>query len=435
MNLPIASENSPPGNGENRPAVILEGVSVRYRAPQERIPSLKEYAIRWLKRQIRYESFWALREISLEVQPGEVLGIIGPNGAGKSTLLKTIARVLTPTSGRVYVRGQVSPLLELGAGFDPELTGRENVYLNGTLLGYSRETIAQYFDEIVEFSGLRDFIDAPVRLYSTGMYARLGFSVATFKRPEILIVDEILGVGDNDFQTRSYERILGFQAQGTTILLVSHSLSRVEEVCSRAIWIDQGKMVASGTASSVVNQYLEQIRRQESRRLGGEMAREPVWRWGNHRLEITRVRFTAGDGSERSMFHTGEALNIHLDYIAHQKIPSPVFGVGIHRQDGVHVTGPNTGAAGLELPDLEGSGSLTFSIKNLPLLEGLYRVSVAAHNQSDTEMYDYHDRAYPFRVDNSGTNLKEKYGLMTVQGEWSFQTTHRVSVPQQANRG
>ncbi|HWQ84029.1 MAG TPA: ABC transporter ATP-binding protein, partial [Anaerolineales bacterium] len=235
------------------PVIELSSVSVRYRVPQERIPSLKEYAIRWLKGQINYQEFWALRSIDLDIQPGEVFGIIGPNGAGKSTLLKVVSRVLRPTQGNLRVRGRISPLLELGAGFDPELTGRENVYLNGAILGYSKAEIAECFEEIVEFAGLPEFIDAPVRTYSSGMYARLGFSVATMKRPEILIVDEILGVGDAEFQTKSYERIQRFQGEGTTILLVSHSMERVKEICARAIWLDHGEIIARGSADQVVD--------------------------------------------------------------------------------------------------------------------------------------------------------------------------------------
>lgn len=420
MNSLTASSLSPT-EVVNSPVIKLENLSVRYKAPQDRIPSIKEFTIRWLKRQITFQSFLALKDINFEILSGEVVGIIGPNGAGKSTLLKTIARVLTPTSGRVYVRGRISPLLELGAGFDPELTGRENIYLNGTILGHSKETIDKHFNEIVYFSGLHDFIEAPVRTYSTGMYARLGFTVATFQRPEILIVDEILGVGDADFQTRSYERILGFQAEGSTILLVSHSLEIVQEFCSRAIWLDHGQIYASGTTESVINQYLEHIRNQEEHRLSAQIDRSPVWRWGSHEIEIVQVRFTDENDQEKSTFETGDVLNIHLDYLAHETVPSPVFGIALHRQDGVHITGPNTQFSGLILPDLIGPGRITFSIPRLPLLEGLYHVSVAIHNQADTQMYDFHDHAYPFRVSNApDSKIGEKYGLMTIQGSWQY---------------
>ena len=262
---------------QSEPLVIVEGVSVRYRVPHERIISFKEYAIRWLKRDIRYHEFWALENINLTIYPGEVIGIIGPNGAGKSTLLKVVSRVLRPTTGRIQVRGSLAPLLELGAGFDMELTGRENIYLNGTMLGFSKLEIARLYDSIVEFSGLSEFIDAPLRTYSTGMFARLGFSVATVVRPDILIVDEILGVGDTEFQMKSFERIQSFQADGTTILLVSHSLEKVDEMCSSAIWLDHGKVIATGSTKTVVNQYLGRTVDHESDRL----AKKPHWRQTN----------------------------------------------------------------------------------------------------------------------------------------------------------
>ena len=237
------------------PVIQLDGVGVRYRVPHERIPSLKDYAIRWLKRSLSYEELWALRDVSLTIRRGEALGIIGHNGAGKSTLLKLVARVLRPTEGRVRVNGRVAPLLELGAGFDHELTGRENVYLNGTLLGYSEKDIASRFDRIVDFAGLRDFIDMPLRNYSTGMVARLGFAVATDVRPDVLIVDEVLAVGDGEFQAKSRERMEAFRGEGQTILMVSHNLGAVLGMCQRAAWLDHGRLRAAGPAAEVVALY------------------------------------------------------------------------------------------------------------------------------------------------------------------------------------
>jgi ABC-type polysaccharide/polyol phosphate transport system ATPase subunit len=242
------------------PVIQLEDVSVRYRVPREKIPSFKEYAIRWLRRQVEYNEFWALKDVGLEVQRGEVFGIVGANGAGKSTLLKVVARVLRPTTGRVRVRGRVAPLLELGAGFDMELTGRENVFLNGAILGYSRRDIAQRFDRIVDFAGVREFVDAPLRTYSTGMVVRLGFAVATDVRPEVLIVDEVLAVGDADFQRKSAARIEEFRTAGTTILMVSHNMAAVTEMCSRAAWLEHGLIRATGSARDVVADYQRQVR-------------------------------------------------------------------------------------------------------------------------------------------------------------------------------
>jgi ABC-2 type transport system ATP-binding protein/lipopolysaccharide transport system ATP-binding protein len=240
---------------DNDLVIRLDDVSVRYRVPHERIPTIKEYAIRWLRRRISYQDFWALRSVTLEVHRNEVLGIIGANGAGKSTLLKVVARVLQPTSGRVRLWGRVAPLLELGAGFDPELTGRENIFLNGTILGFSRNDIAGRIDRIVEFAGLEEFIDAPLRTYSSGMFARLGFAVATDIRPEILIIDEILSVGDASFQAKSAERMHALLGNGTAVLLVSHDLEAVQRLCHRVIWLRRGEVAAAGTPPEVLASY------------------------------------------------------------------------------------------------------------------------------------------------------------------------------------
>lgn len=402
----------------DEPLIVLEDVAVRYKVPKERIPSFKEYMIRWVKGDVSYQEFWALQHINLQVNRGEVLGIIGPNGAGKSTLLKVVARVLRPTRGRVRINGRVAPLLELGAGFDFELTGRENIYLNGAILGYSKSNIEKRFDRIVDFAGLGDFIDAPLRTYSTGMVARLGFAVATDVRPEILIVDEILGVGDAEFQTKSFERIQRFQAAGTTILLVSHSLGKVEEMCSRAIWLDHGKEMASGLAKTVINKYMRKVLGVESENLASEMQARSEQRWGTFKIEITKVRITDINNIEQSIFQTGDTLVLELEYIAHEPIRSPIFGMAIHRLDGLHITGPNTRFNGLELPTINGKGKIKYKIPALPLLDGSYQISVASTNWEDTELFDYQDRVYPFRVVNIGDRVKEKYGVMTIQGEW-----------------
>ena len=264
MNLPTVSETinkmieAQPPHSED--VVHLEAVSVRYRVPTERIGTFKEYMIRTLKRQVRMRTFWAVNDITLNVHRGEVFGFIGNNGAGKSTLLKVIARVLRPTKGRVIVRGRLAPLLELGAGFHSELTGKENIFLNGALLGYSHSEMQEKYQQIVDFSELGGFIDAPIRTYSTGMYARLGFSVATAHEPDILIVDEILGVGDESFQGKCAERIAQFRQNGTSILLVSHSMVTIESMCQRAAWLDHGKLMAVGEPSQIIREYREKGR-------------------------------------------------------------------------------------------------------------------------------------------------------------------------------
>jgi len=238
-----------------KPVIVLDNVSVEYRTPEEVVGTFKEYAIQFLKRNIRFRAFKALKNIDLQVHEGEILGIVGRNGAGKSTLLKVISRVIIPTDGRVRIRGIVSPLLELGAGFHPELTGRENIFLNGTLLGYSRREIEAHLPEIVDFAELDTFIDSPIRTYSSGMVARLGFSVATTWKPEILILDEILSVGDEEFQQKCRARMKHFRDEGTTILIVTHDSGTIESLCSRAMWLNHGEMKAIGSAHEVASMY------------------------------------------------------------------------------------------------------------------------------------------------------------------------------------
>jgi ABC-type polysaccharide/polyol phosphate transport system ATPase subunit len=236
-------------------AVLLENVGVRYRVSPERIFTFKEYMIRRVQGKVRIHDFWAVKNLTLTIERGEIFGIIGPNGAGKSTLLKVIARVLKPTTGRVIVRGRVAPLLEFGAAFHPDLTGRENIFLNGALLGFSHQEMVEKFEGIVDFAELWDFIDAPMRTYSSGMWARLGFAVATDVDPDILIIDEVLSVGDEAFQRKSFARIREFHQRGATILLVSHTMDTIRAMCHRAVWLDHGIMKAMGEVEDVIDAY------------------------------------------------------------------------------------------------------------------------------------------------------------------------------------
>jgi ABC-2 type transport system ATP-binding protein/lipopolysaccharide transport system ATP-binding protein len=238
----------------------LEDVSVRYRIPDEGCMTFKEYTLRRLQQRVHFRDFWALRGINLEVFRGEIFGIIGRNGAGKSTLLKVISRVLSPTNGRVWIKGRVSPLLELGAGFHPELTGRENVYLNGTLLGHNRREIQESIESILDFAEIGSFIDAPLRTYSSGMVARLGFSVATAWEPEILILDEVLAVGDGEFQKKCKERMNSFRDCGVTILFVSHSIDTIRQICNRVMWLEEGLNRSYGSVCEITDEYQKTIK-------------------------------------------------------------------------------------------------------------------------------------------------------------------------------
>lgn len=260
MNLPIVPEtlslsNAVPVDVKVLPIVELSEVTVRYRVPREHIRTLKEFAIRRVQGRIQYEDLLALDNVSLAVYKGEVFGLVGANGAGKTTLLRLVARVMRPTKGRVIVRGRVAPLLAMGAGFHPELTGRENVFLNGALLGYTRHQIEEKMDWIVDFAELRAFIDAPLRTYSSGMMARLGFAVATAQMPEVLIIDEVLSVGDIAFQEKSAARIREFREAGATILLVSHGMAAIRKMCNRAAWLDHGRLMAVDQAEAVVEKF------------------------------------------------------------------------------------------------------------------------------------------------------------------------------------
>jgi len=235
--------------------IYVEDVTMDYRVQQENIKSIKEYVVNALRGRVTYREFRALDHVSIHVAPGEVLGIVGSNGAGKSTLLKVIAGVLTPTGGRVRINGNIAPMLELGAGFDQDLTARENIFLNGAILGYSKAFLEKKFDEIISFSELTDFIEQPVRTYSSGMMMRLAFSIATLVEPEVLIVDEILSVGDARFQKKSEERMRHLMSGGTTVLMVSHSSKQIRELCGRAIWLERGKVVMDGDAREVCAAY------------------------------------------------------------------------------------------------------------------------------------------------------------------------------------
>ncbi len=399
--------------------IELNNVSVKYRVPQEQIGTFKEYFIRLIEGKVKQRTFNALNQVNLSVNRGEVFGLIGHNGAGKSTLLKLVAKVIRPTAGRVIVRGRVAPLLEVGAGFHPELTGRENIYLNGAMLGFSQEEMHKKFPRIVEFSELGDFIDAPLRTYSSGMTARLGFAVATDSQPDILIVDEILSVGDEAFQHKSYDRILAIKSQGATILLVSHSMSVIEGMCQRAAWLHRGQIVSMDNAKTVVDRYLGLVSEEENRQLiaqsqAGDNSDEKEYK----PIEIRQVRILNKQDREQQIFHTGECMQVQIEYVAHEQVNSLEVGIAIHRQDGVHITGPNTAFDGLDIKVMPGIGGIVYTIPSLPLMEGMYQLSIALVNRLGNIILDYHDHYYTFRINNHGHNVHDRYGVMTMSGEW-----------------
>ncbi len=401
---------------------------------RERTRSLKELVLNLPNRKEpqKREEFWALRDVSLGVEPGQTVGIIGANGAGKSTLLKLISRILMPTSGRVDVDGRVSALLELGAGFHPDLTGRENIYLNGSILGLTRPEIESKVDDIIAFSELERFIDVPVKHYSSGMHVRLGFSVAVHTDPEIVLIDEVLAVGDQNFQHKCIERIIQMQARGVTICYVSHGLGAVRRMCPRAVWLSGGTVAADGDVDDTIAAYLRYLAEEEEARLAvarskdeepadgspeGEADASPR-RWGTRHVEITDVAFLDGAGREQTVFLVGAPWAVRMRYRARDRIETPVFGLAVFRDDGTHICGPNTYFAGLDIPYVEGEGEVLYRVDRLPLMEGAYTLCVSAHNTPDTVVYDYHDRLYQFKVRQIGRG--ERHGLTSLGGEWAW---------------
>lgn len=397
-------------------AIRLENVSKKFVLKRSRPRSWQETLLGLVRKQHipeQQDIFWVLKNASFVIKQGETVGLIGANGTGKSTLLKLLANIIRPTSGRIEVNGRVSALLEVGSGFHPDLTGRENIYLNGAILGLSRSEVRRRLDEIIAFSELQQSIDLPVKHYSSGMYVRLGFSVAVHVQPTILLIDEVLAVGDASFQRKCIEQIDQLQQEGITILFVSHSPDLIAKICRRAIWLDEGQVIADGPVDSVIKQYLWHTF--EHSTVSG--ARKTEKQWGSGEVKIERVCLLDKNGAERTAFITGEPLTVELHYHALRRIERPIFGLGIHRSDGVHVTGPNTRFGGLDIPWIEGKGVVRYKVPALPLLEGTYHVSVSSHDWEDIKMFDFHDHLYTFQVFYLAG---ERYGAISLNGAWSW---------------
>lgn len=427
----------------NRPLIELNQVSRRFEVKRQHQRSFQEMFIRIFRREPKIvEEFWPLRNISLAVYPGDCIGIIGPNGTGKSTLLKVVAGILSPTSGDLSVHGRISALLELGAGFHPELTGRENIYLNGSIYGLHRREMAKLIERIISYAELGDFIDTPVKHYSSGMYVRLGFAVAIHTHPDILLVDEVLAVGDATFQRKCLRSIHEFRNNGGTLVLVTHDLETVRTICNRALWIEEGNICLEGSPSDVVMAYTRsvagkieqsyelqdvpvdernaQAKHEGDEALDDDTGQQPLRRWGTGAVRITSVETCLEDGTVHHTFYNGDPVCIRLSYSARQRVENPIFGLAIYHNSGTHICGPNTRFGELDLPFVEGEGTLSYRIASLALLEGEYLISAAVVNRDDSETFDFHDRHYSFSV-FSGKS-KERYGLVTLNGTWSIDT-------------
>ena len=405
-------------------AVSVESVSKRFVLHTEKRNSLKERLVRGSGKS--EGEFWAVRDVSFEVPRGTTFGLVGHNGSGKSTMLKLLAGVHRPTSGSVNTTGRISALLELGAGFHGELTGRENIYLNGAILGLSRRQIDASMEQIVDFAGIGDFIDSPVKVYSSGMYVRLGFSIAVTIEPEVLIVDEIIAVGDEEFQRKCFDHLFELRKRGTTIILVSHALGLVQDLCDQAVWLDHGRAAAMGDSRDVVQQYLDSVNDKE---LAAESAVGKVVapatpgaqhaRLGSGEVRITAVEYLDGRGQATPVLLTGEAAGFRVHYEAKEPLRDVVFGLGFLHESGVNVAGPNSGAAGEPVvPVLQERGCVDFTVPRLSLQPGVYEVSAAAVNRGHT--YDYLDRGYELRVRGVPTGepgLTRMFGLWTAHAE------------------
>jgi ABC-2 type transport system ATP-binding protein len=389
-------------------AVSVENVWKYFRLYHEKNQYLKSTLLRG--RRARYDEFWALKGVDFEIPFGSTFGIIGSNGSGKSTLLKCLAGILSPDKGSVSCNGRMAALLELGAGFHPDLSGRENIYLNGAILGMTRSEIDRKLEEIIDFSGLEKFVDTPVKNYSSGMVVRLGFAVATNVDPEILIIDEVLAVGDESFQHRCHEKIESFRQEGRTIILVSHGLMQVAQLCSTVAWLEKGVIQEIGPSYEVIGKYAGQSH-DAAPKIEGEIGE----RWGSHEAEITRAEFVNVDGVPVHVLKTGEPISLQIDYTAHMPIKEPVFGIRITHLHGTNVWGSNTKRMGFQPATLNNSGTITLNIPELPILAGTYDLTVALTDQHETYEYDHWERRVRFDVVQYNSFDE---GLIQIEANW-----------------
>jgi ABC-type polysaccharide/polyol phosphate transport system ATPase subunit len=425
------------------PAIQLFNVTKVYRRYGGRQFSTLKSALfqRSVVRDLRpSETFPALTDVSFSVPKGSTFGVIGRNGSGKSTALKLVAGITKPTSGIVTVKGRISALIELGAGFHPEISGRENVFINGIMLGLTKREIQNRFDDIVDFAELREFIDAPVKTYSSGMYMRLGFAVAIHVDPEVLLVDEVLAVGDEGFTHKCLDKFGEFKRSNKTILLVTHSLNLVERFCDEAVWLDEGQKRSEGDPKRVVGAYLTKVEEGEDALMAATTARaveaahpppasdgpapkDPTsnmyhateGRWGSREIEITDVTFLDRSGQPSFVFHSGDTMAVRVKVRAAQPVDDFVFGVGLFNADGVCCYGTNTYLEEMNPEQLTGDAEAVFQVDRLDLVEGTYKLDVAVHKR-DGYPYDYHRLLYTFRVKSRTPDV----GIYRPPHRWTF---------------
>jgi ABC-type polysaccharide/polyol phosphate transport system ATPase subunit len=402
-------------------AISVQNVSKRFRLQTDKAHSVKELVTR-RDRSKDHDQFWALRDVSFEIPSGSMFALVGHNGSGKSTLLRCIAGIYRPTSGLVNVDGRISTLLELGAGFHPDLTGRENVYMNATILGMGKKQIDAAFDEIVEFAGVEEFIDSPVKIYSSGMYVRLGFSVAVHVDPEILIVDEVIAVGDAEFQRKCFDHLYGLRKKGVTIVVVTHGIGTVESMCDGAAWLDHGELQVTGSGPEVAAAYMgkvnqaEREHRDEQALAAAEQGAEGAAVAED--VQITKVEFLDDAGRASGVAFHRDRLTIRIHYEAVRPVNNPVFGIALFSTSNVHLTGTNTKIDEVDTRKIDGVGHVDFTIDSLPLLSGDYELTVAISDEYVQHMFDRRERAWRLAVREGATLAPE--GLMDLRGRWSM---------------
>lgn len=414
-------------------AIEVKDVTKKFKVYLDKGHTLKEKTL--FRKRRAYEERSVLNGISFEVKKGEAVGLIGHNGCGKSTTLKLLTKIMYPDSGTIEMCGRVSSLIELGAGFHPDLSGRENIYINASIFGLTRKEIEERLEEIIAFSELEEFIDNPVRTYSSGMYMRLAFSIAINVDADILLIDEILAVGDAGFQVKCFNRLREIKARGTTIIIVSHSMGQIEQICNRSIWIHEGRMRAEGNPRDVNPQYLsymgeqrqiivqkEERRRENKRKKTNEENKEKVdiiqskMRWGNGKVRITDVYFLNGEKKKSTSFVTDSALTIRIDYKVYEAVEDADFGIAIIRMDGIHCYGTNTRIDKLENFDIQKDGSVSIEMDSMTLLPGVYLLDVAVESGMG-DIVDYYREACRFEVFSS----LEDVGLVRLKHRWNME--------------
>lgn len=401
-------------------AIVASNVSKRFRIPHEKKTKLFEHIAGALKGTTStYEEFWAVKDVSFTVKKGETLGIIGENGSGKSTLLKIIAGVLTPNSGTVKVNGRIAPFLELGVGFNPELTAEDNVRLYGAIMGMGTKEMEDKFEEIFEFAELSRFRNMKLKNFSSGMYTRLAFATAVATDPEVLLIDEVLAVGDEAFQKKCMEKFNEFKRENKTIVLVSHSLDLMMKICKESVLLINGKLISNGATEKVIDDYRKIVQEKQERELLGD--REKVESVNNkiREMEIKEVKLFDTNVKETYSFNCGDELIIKVKYKLHTKVIDPLFQIQIFRDDGVMVHGMNTGRDEIKSGEIDKDGEFEYTIKDLSLLEGTYFANVGLVSSWGGPHYDYHSNRHKFIV---RSKKSDGAGIVSMDHLWKLET-------------